>query len=95
MRERNSILFLARRMIVMAKISLRYLDIRFSKDGQGLKWCPLAVSFVPAFELPDNESDIYRMRLNIVGGMHHDVAGIDVGVGINIVSRSMYGIQAT
>lgn len=48
MRESNSILFLARRMIVMAKISLRYLDIRFYKDGRGLKWCPLAVSFVPA-----------------------------------------------
>lgn len=56
-------------------------------------WSPLALSLVPACEIPCKEWNVYGIRLNLVGGSHHDVAGMDVGGVFNHVSKDLYGIQ--
>ena len=59
----------------------------------GGAWSPLALSFVSASEFPGTERDVYGVRLNLLGGCHHDVTGIDVGGIYNSVSNGMYGVQ--
>ena len=63
------------------------------KEGHVQGWSPLALSLVPDCEFPSNERDVYGIRLNLVGGSHHDVAGLDVGGLFNHVSKDLYGIQ--
>ena len=70
------------------------------KDGSTKKgdthvrdWSPMALSLVPVCEIPCKERNVYGIRLNLVGGSHHDVAGMDVGGVFNYVSRDLYGIQ--
>ena len=62
-------------------------------DGRGRDWSPLALALVPACEFPGNERDVYGFRLNLVGGSHHAVAGMDVGGVFTHVSEGLYGIQ--
>ena len=61
--------------------------------GRVRDWFPLALSLVPACEFPGRESDVYGVRLNVVGGSHHDAAGMDVGVLFNHLSKDLHGIQ--
>lgn len=62
-----------------------------SSETQG--WHPLALSIVSACGIPSGENDVYGIRLNLFGGTHHDVAGIDVGGFCNSVSNGLYGVQ--
>jgi len=57
-------------------------------------WSPLALSLVPACEFPNREKDVYGIRLNLVGGSHHDIAGLDVGGIFNYASNCLHGVQA-
>ena len=64
------------------------------KGGDRVRdWFPLALSLVPACEFPGRESDVYGVLLNVVGGSHHDAAGMDVGVLFNHLSKDLHGIQ--
>ena len=79
-----------------------FVDLLVGKIKGGINWVdcnvgkgssPLAISLVSACEFPSPEQDIYGIRLNLFGGTHHDVSGIDVGVLCNFVSNGVYGVQ--
>ena len=63
-----------------------------SEDARG--WSCLGMSILPSLELPNQRSDIYGLRLNVIGGDHFNVAGIDIGGVFNSVDNHMQGIQA-
>lgn len=54
---------------------------------------PIAVSILPNLELPGREKGVCGIRMNLVGGTHVDVAGLDFGGVFNSVSRKARGIQ--
>ena len=75
----------------------KVLDSSWAKcqdDGVERGWSPLALSLVPACEFPNREKDVYGIRLNLIGGTHHDVAGVDVGGIFNYTSNCLHGVQA-
>lgn len=55
---------------------------------------PLAVSLVPAMELPSDDWSIAGLRLNLLVGRHHDVWGIDIGTIGNDVVYDGGGVQS-
>ena len=64
------------------------------KDDDAVRgWSPLALSLVPAFEFPCKGADVYGIRLNLIGGSHHDITGVDVGSIFNSVSNCLDGVQ--
>ena len=70
------------------------LRIRSKEDSKDEKvWSPLAVSLVANCEFPSPEKNVYGIRLNLFGGKHYGVAGIDVGGLYNSVSNGIYGVQ--
>ena len=64
-----------------------------AEEHAGTGWSPLALSFVSSCEFPDEDKDVYGFRLNLLGGRHHDIGGVDVGGVYNSVSNDMYGVQ--
>lgn len=64
-----------------------------AEEHAGTGWSPLALSFVSSCEFPDEDKDVYGFRLNLLGGRHHDIGGVDVGGVYNSVSNNMYGVQ--
>lgn len=55
---------------------------------------PLAVSILPALEVPGENWSVYGLRVNLLAGRHHDVAGFDIGGLGNIAVEDFDGIQA-
>ena len=64
------------------------------KDDRADPDCwPIAASILPSLEFPDREKGVCGIRMNLVGGSHVDVAGLDFGGVFNSVSRKARGIQ--
>ena len=77
----------------LVEISLQNLRATCKDDGSVRGWSPLALSLVPACEFPDRGANVYGIRLNMIGGSHHDMVGVDVGCIFNSVSNCLDGIQ--
>ena len=92
----NTLFFLemCRRRDVEGLAELLLISLKKVDSDVGRGWSPCALSLVPACEFPGREKDVCGMRMNLLGGRHHDVAGIDVGCIYNSVSNGIYGVQA-
>ena len=77
----------------VVEMVLRNLRATCKNDDIVRGWSPLAFSLVPACEFPGRRADVYGIRLNLIGGSHHDVAGVDVGSIFNSVSNCLDGVQ--
>lgn len=67
--------------------------VLIGENGPSRGWSPVAVALVPKCELPGGGDSIYGVRLNLFGGRHYDVAGLDFGAMVNLVSNNLYGIE--
>ena len=54
---------------------------------------PVAVSIVPAIEVPGADHDIVGLRLNLLVGRHRNVTFLDIGTLADIVTGEAYGVQ--
>ncbi len=54
------------------------------------------ISVLPGLSLrgAGRHSDVRRLSLNIVGGLHHDIHGVEAGSVVNIVTGRVDGLQA-
>ena len=77
----------------LVEMSLRSLRVPYEDDDSARGWSPLALSLVPACEFPDRGANVYGIRLNVIGGSHHDMVGADVGCIFNSVSNYLDGVQ--
>ncbi len=55
---------------------------------------PFALSILPSIEAPGEKWSVYGVRINLLAGRHHDVAGFDIGVLGNITVEDFDGVQA-
>lgn len=89
------------RLVKIKEIEMEeFIDAALNLGNQGRKddsadpdCFPIAVSILPNLELPDREKGVCGIRINLVGGSHVDVAGLDFGGVFNSVSRKARGIQ--
>lgn len=77
----------------VVEMGLRGSHATCKEDDTARGWSPLALSLVPACEFPCRNADVYGIRLNLIGGSHHDVTGLDVGSIFNSASNCLDGVQ--
>jgi len=77
----------------LVEMSLRGLRAPCEDDDSARGWSPLALSLVPACEFPNRGANVYGLRLNVIGGSHHDMVGVDLGCIFNSVSNCLEGVQ--
>ena len=54
---------------------------------------PLGIGLVPPLQFPGEDWDVVGLRLNILAGMHNNVAILDLGVLANIAHGEVNGIE--
>ena len=70
----------------------RFREISTFEPAPYVATSPIAISFAPKLEAPDESWDVILLRLNIFVGSHRAVYAIDVGTLANVVDYNMDGI---
>jgi len=68
------------------------LFARTAVGATEVSW-PVAVALVPTIEAPGADQDVVGLRLNLLAGRHRNMAFLDIGTLVDIVTREAYGVQ--